>query len=886
MFVQILCFLLSARVLFASPNLMDKLPLHFESAGEGYLAQASGYFFHARHGEARLGIATDVVCLRFPGGFARSPQAIEKTGGYTNDLRGRDPSRWSVRRWHYRKVRYEQIYPGVDVIFYGQARQLEYDFQLAPGVEPGVIRMRFEGVEDLQIASTGELLARTCHGKFLLHKPLAYQWIQGRKVEVESRFVLHNQEIGFAVKGHDPSFALVIDPVISFATYLGGRAADTVTAITLDASNQIYLTGYTQSQNFPVTASAVQGHSVAGRDVFIAKLNATGNQLLFATYLGGTADETPVGIVVDEVGNVTVAGNSDSTDYPVTGAATFQGPGSGIFLSRVSADGTQLLASTFFGGNETAGRGIAAALTRDPSGHLVLVGQTTVPNFPVTSGVFQPEKRQDSDAFLARISPSLNRLLFSTFLGGDGQDQAQAVSTDAQGNIYVVGHTNSLNFPVTAGAFTSPNRGRIDTFVSKLNSLGSVLEASTILGGSDGDFGRAIAIGPNGHVYVAGLTYSNNFPTTPGVFQFLRPPTATPAFLTKLSPSFDRLEYSTYFGSTGNYYDIRGIASVFVDANDNATLIGHGLGSGLPVTPGALQSLSPGLTDGFLATLNPTADIVTYGTFLGGAGDDFVFAAAVDSANNFYLAGSTTSTNFPVTTGAHQTIYQTNTDGFLAKVDMAGVSTSCSFTLAPSSVTVDSLGGTNTATLTTASGCSWSATSTQPWVVITEGTSGAGSTTITYRVDPNPTATSRTAQIRVSGATLAITQTASPCLFNIEPQNRTMPASGGVISFLVTAPTGCSWTASSNALWLRLTGATSGNGAGVTPVTVEENATGIPRNGSVTIARQWVHILQPAANPQMAFDDVPLTHLFANHIFLMKHNNIADTCNDSNQFCP
>ncbi|MBL8228441.1 MAG: SBBP repeat-containing protein [Bryobacterales bacterium] len=886
MFFCILGFLLAVQSASASPNLMANLPLHFEASSEGYLAKAPGYSLHARRGEARIGIAGDALRLRFGGAAARSPQALEQTGGYSNYLRGRDPKQWSTRNAHYRKVRYSQIYPGVDVVFYGNARQLEYDFLLAPGADPGTIRMHLDGARSVRIAPAGDLVAQTAHGELVLKTPAAYQIRDGRKTEVASRFVLREMEAGFAVGDYDRSLPLVIDPVISFATYLGGNATDTVTGIALDASNNIYITGYTASPNFPVTANGIRtSYAGGGRDVFVAKLSAAGNQLQFATYLGGEADETPVGIVADALGNVTIAGNTESIDYPIAGSP-FQGDGTGIFLSRISADGSQLLASTFLGGNETAGSGVVTALTRDPSGNLVLVGYTAASNFPITTGVYQRDKKQDSDAFVTRISPTLTNLLFSTFLGGDGVDQAHAVTTDAQANIYIVGQTNSVNFPLTSGAFASSNRGNTDAFVSKLNPSGTALDGSLVLGGGDGDFGRAIALGPNGHVHVAGFTYSNNFPTTAGVFQFLRPPTATSAFLTKIAPSFAQITYSTYFGSTGNYYDVRGVAGIFVDSNDSAALIGYGLGGGLPVTPGALQSPTPGLTDAFLAKFNSSADILTYSTFLGGAGDEFVFASAVDASNNLYLAGSTTSANLPVTAGVQQAVYQTNTDGFLAKVDMAGVSTSCTFALTPTTVTVDSLGVTNTVALATTSGCSWSAASTQSWVAITGGASGTGSSTITYRVDPNGTTASRNAQIRVGGATLAITQTASPCLFNIDPQNRTMPSAGGLISFLVTGITGCSWTATSNTAWMRLTGSTSGNGTGSVPVTVEENATGIPRNGSLTIARQWVHVLQPAATPQMAFDDVALTHPFADHIFLMKSNSIADTCNNANQYCP
>lgn len=889
LFHMILCslgLLLVAQPASASPNLMANLPLHFEVASGGYVARAAGYSFYAARGHTQIGVAGEVLRLRFAGGADRLPQATEPTGGYSNFLHGRDPGKWRLRQQHYGKVRYAQVYPGVDVVFYGNARQLEYDFVLAAGVDPRVVRMELEGATKLRLTENGDLVAATSQNSLVLKAPLAYQIRNGHRSEVESRFLLREDEVGFEIGDYDSTLPLVIDPVISFATYVGGNALDTITGMTVDASNNIYLTGYTSSQNFPVTANGFRtGYSGGGRDVFVAKMSATGNQLVYATYLGGEADETPVGIVSDASGNVVLAGNTDSADFPIAGTP-FQGAGSGIFLSRISADGSQLLASTFFGGTDTLGSGIVTALTQDPAGNLVIAGYSGSANFPITTGVLQKEKKQDTDAFVARVSPTLGSLLFSTYLGGDAVDQAYGVTTDAQSNIYVTGQTTSINFPTTNGAFVSPNRGNTDTFVARINATGSTLDGALVLGGNDGDFGRMITVGPGGHVYVAGLTYSNNFPTTQGVFQFLRPPTATSAFLTKIAPSFGQLAYSTYFGSTGNYYDVRGVAGLYADANDNAVLIGYGLGGGLPITPGALQSPSPGLTDGFLAKFNATADILTYSTFLGGAGDEFVLASAGDAAGNFYLAGSTTSSNLPVTAGVQQPVYQTNTDGFVAKIDMAGSANTCSYALTPASLTVDSLGTTSTVAVTTTSGCAWSATSAQSWVVITDGLSGTGNGTITFRVDPNATTANRSGQVRVSGVALTITQTASPCTYTLAPQNRSMPPSGGVISFIVNSLTGCSWTAVSNTSWLRLTGAASGNGTGAVPVTVDENTTGVPRNGSLTIARQWVHVLQPAAVPQTAYDDVPLTHPFADYIFLMKSNSIADNCSDLNQYCP
>lgn len=892
---------LGALGVFAAPvplktDLLARLPLHFEPSGSRYVARASHYRAEVSPEGAVFRFRTAAMAIRWEGAGQGVLRPIEKQEATSSYFLGNNPARWRKAVPHFRSVRCENVYDGIDVEFHGSARQLEYDFLVAPGVDPAKIVVSVTGASSLKLDPKGNLAASGPAGDLAFHAPVAFQQIGGKRVAVESRFVLlAGHRFAFQLGDYDRSHPLTIDPVVTFATLLGGSATDVVTAIALDPQQNVFVTGYTQSQNFPVASNAYRTTFGGGEDeIFVAKLSPGGDRLLFSTFLGGGGTDRPVGIAIDNLGVITVAGNTSSTDFPRAGL-TFQDLGLGMFLSRLSADGSQLLTSTYFGGANgsngnggiPAGQGVMTAFTRDPSGNLYVAGNTVSDNFPVTTGVVQSVKRQDHDGFVAKIAGNLSALLYSTFLGGSGSDQIQAIAVNGQGKVYLAGSTFSGDFPVTAGAYQTTMRGASDVFLTCLSATASLIEFSSILGGSSDDLARSVTLGTGGSIYVAGLTYSNNYPTTQGAYQFLRPTFATAGFVTKLLPNASGLIYSTYLGAAATYFDVRGIARILTDTADNAYIAGTGFGNGFPMTVGALQSPSPGLQDGFLARLSPNGDLLLYSTYYGGPQDETVLDMAIDATGNIYLAGSTTSSSFPVSSAAIQNVYRGNTDGFVAKIDLAGVASTCTFALTTTSASFDSLGGSGSFELQTAAGCAWAAASNQTWVTIANGAGGSGNGIISFTVEANATTQNRTAIVSAGGRTFNITQSAAPCQYNIEPQNRSMPASGGVLNFVVSALSGCTWTAASNTQWLRMIGATSGNGTGGAPLLVEDNTTGLPRTGSITIARQGIHILQPAAIPTQAFDDVPPSHPFADHIFLMKQNNAADFCNlNPATYCP
>lgn len=888
----LLAVLLSVWPILAAPpvpavrELLHSLPLHFEPRPDGYIARAPGYALALHRSGATLRLPSRDIQLRFAAARPGRTIPLDRQAAVSHYLLGRDSSRWQAAVPHYGKVRYEGLYEGISVDFYGASRTLEYDVHVAPGADPAAFGLQVGGGARLEPQPNGDLLLSFAEGALRLQAPVSFQTIDGRRVPVASRFVLRGDTLRFAVARYDRRYPLTIDPVLSFASYLGGNAGDSAVAIATDAQLNVYVAGYTSSANFPTTVGSHRPTSTgSNEDVFVAKFAPAGNQLIFSTYLGGSGSDRAVGLTVDPAGTITVAGNSSSTDFPAA-AQGFQPAGTGIFAARLRADGAALLGSTFLGGANGTAAGTLRGMAADTAGNIYLAGSATADGLPVTEGVLQTQRRGDSDGFVARFNNTLTALAYSTWLGGSQTDQITSVVADGAGNAWLTGQTNSADFPLSSTGYRSANRADADVFAVRLTADGTALTASALLGGSGADFAQSIALGPGNTVYLAGTTLSTNFPTTSGVFQPLRPAGGGAGFLAKLPANLDQLAYSTYIGSVGAFFNLESISRVAVDGNGAAYIAGFGTGNGFPTTAGALQTPGPGAQDGFLARLTPNGDLLNYGTYLGGANNDMILGMALDSAGNAYLAGSTISNNFPTTGGAVQLSYGGGGDGFVAKVDFGGVAQNCTYTLAAFEQTIGATGGTVSMDLSVGTACPWTIGSSQTWATVTSAVSGVGNTRVQVRVDPNPLVAPRQATIFVGPRTFTITQSGIPCTFTVDPGNRAVPSSGGALSYVVTSPTGCTWTVTSNSLWVRPSSVT-GNGTAQIFLQVDPNSTGIPRTASFTIAGQGVHLLQSAANPLLAFEDVPLDHLFNDYIYLLRAGAIADFCGtDVNTYCP
>ncbi|MEK6323655.1 MAG: SBBP repeat-containing protein [Acidobacteriota bacterium] len=457
--------------------------------------------------------------------------ALDELPGKSNYFIGNDPKKWRINVSTYARIKCQSVYPGVDMVYYGSQRQLEYDFQLAAGANPEAIRLSFDGAEGIQIDATGGFLKiATPAGEFIQHKPVVYQQVEGARTEIACTYVMKsNQEVGFEIAEYDMSKPLIIDPVLSYSTYLGGSSSEGTSGIAVDAAGNAYVTGSTSSADFPNTNGSFQW-ALARSDAFVTKINSSGTAIVYSTYLGGSDTENlgrgeqGLAIAVDQAGNAYVTGETSSVDFPTTPGALRSTPFSDrfvhgnidAFVTKLNATGSALTYSTYLGGlypgfeAPVASTDIGLAITVDSEGSAYVAGETNSTDFPVANAL-QPTRLATSDAFISKLNPTGTALIYSTYLGGDST--ATGIAVDAAGHAYVVGTTSSTNFPVTANAFQSSLNGSADGFVVKVDAAGTSLLYSTYLGGRSTDDTAGIAIDMAGNAYVTGHTRSTDFPT-------------------------------------------------------------------------------------------------------------------------------------------------------------------------------------------------------------------------------------------------------------------------------------------------------------------------------------------------------------------------------------
>ena len=603
-------------------------------------------------------------------------------GGRINYFIGSDAGKWQSGVPTFGRVGFHQVYPGVDLVYYGNQRHLEYDFVVAPHADPKQIKLHFAGAEGVRVNAAGDLLVRAQGRELRWQKPTVYQQDGAGKHRVAARFRLKrlaNGQAGvsFALGRYDAARAVVIDPVLLYSSYLGGSSNDQANSIAVDSAGNAYVTGFSYSTNFPVTAGVFQTakQGIANTyNAFVTKFNSTGTALLYSTYLGGSTGDQANSIAVDSNGNAYVTGFSYSTDYPTTLGAFQRVKQSGAnaynaFVTKLNATGTALLYSTYLGGSSVDGDQ-ANGIVIDSNGSAYVTGYAYSANFPTTAGAFQTVKQGAGNiynAFVTKLNPTGTALIYSTFLGGSNFDQAHGIAIDNSGSAYVTGPASSADFPTTPGAFQRVKfSANANAFVTKLNSTGTGLVYSTYLGGSSGsgDAGFGISVDSNGSAYVTGLAASADFPTTASAFQRVNnePAGFRNAFVTKLNSTGTGLVYSTYLGGSGkNGDEARGIV---IDSSGSAYVTGFANSTDFPTTSGAFQRVKNGglfKYNAFVTKLNSMGTALLYSTYLGGSGsfDDLAHGIAIDNSGNAYVTGTATSTDFPTTSGAFQRVKNT-----------------------------------------------------------------------------------------------------------------------------------------------------------------------------------------------------------------------------------
>jgi hypothetical protein len=648
------------------------LPLSFianrgqADARAWYTAHGAGFAFFFGKREIALsfqkGKRGQALFLSFPGGRPDVRLEGERMlPGKVNYLVGKELSAWkSVPS--YGALVYRGLWPGIDLRLRGRAEMLKYEFLVRPGAKISDIRLAYRGAEGLSLAGGGTLGIRTPLGTLTDASPVSYQLAGGRRVPVQSRYVLRgSREYGFALGAYDPALPLIIDPGLAYSTFLGGTNGETGQAIAVDRAGSAYVTGITSSDDYPTTAGAYDT-TRDGSDAFVTKLNPAGSALVYSTFLGGTAGEIGHDIAVDRSGNAYVTGSTTSEDFPTTAGAydPSDNTADDAFVTKLNAAGSALVYSTYLGGtNVDFGRSIALG----GAGSAYVTGITSSDDYPTTAGAYDTT-RDGSDAFVTKLNPAGSALAYSTFLGGTSEEQGFGIAVDGAGRAHVTGFTLSLDHPTTARAFDPSFNGNLDAFVTKLNPAGSALVYSTYLGGTSGEQGYGIALGGAGSAYVTGDTSSPEFPTTPRAYD--RTHNILDAFVTKLNPAGSALAYSTFLG--GSSGDIGyGIA---VDGAGNAYVTGDTASPDYPTTPGAHDMSPNGGDDAFVTRLNAAGSALFHSTYLGGTDQDFGYSIAVDGAGGAYITGETFSPDYPTTPGAYDQTYNGGfSDAFVTKVD-------------------------------------------------------------------------------------------------------------------------------------------------------------------------------------------------------------------------
>ena len=621
-----------------------------------------------------------VVRLGFEGASPSSEiTGGEKLTGIVNYFIGNDPDRWHTNIPTYQGITYNNLYQGIDLYYDGTVGTLKGTYTIDGGVDPSVIRWRYEGAESVSLdKETGNLLIKTTDDEQTIVEkaPIAWQEVKERKVTVSASYnIIDDGTVGFALGDYDSSLPLTIDPILEYSTYLGGGGFDFAQGIAVDSLGNAYVTGRTVSADFP-TANALQINLGGISDAFVSKLDSTGSSFIYSTYLGGSigserGSEIGRDIAVDSSGNAFITRVTGSSDFPTMNPAQAANRGNlNAFITKLNSTGSSLIYSTYLGGSSSES---GSSIGLDSNGNVYVGGVTTSFDFPTINAV-QGSPGSPQDGFITKLNPTGSTFLYSTFFGGSRNEGVADIAVDSLGNAYITGATSSGDFP-TVNPFQLAN-GNIasyqDAFVAKLNSAGSAIIYSTYLGGNRQDSGSGIAVDESENVYITGRTESFDFPVA-NALQSTCPPLSrglcSDAFVTKFNSNGSALIYSTYLGGTGSEFG----RSVEVDIDNNAYISGQTDSNDFPLVDSIqpFRGIPERSTDIFITKLDSLGSSILFSSYLGGTKSDTGHDVAIDDSGNIYIAGITTSSNFPVVNALQPIFGDGVADAFVAKINPA-----------------------------------------------------------------------------------------------------------------------------------------------------------------------------------------------------------------------
>lgn len=624
----------------------------------------SGYLVKLTNNEN----VTSIVQITFEGANSIAPEGLDELTHRSNFISGNNSLNWKTDVFNYQKVVYKNLYDGIDLVFYTVEEGLKYDFILTPGSHPDDIRMNYDGTLETSIDDMGNLIISTSAGFWVEEKPYCYQVVEGKIGEVESKYLLNGFNVSYEIESYDEEITLIIDPLV-YSTFFGDTAFDQTNSICIDSENNAYITGFTHSTDFPTTPGCYDDTYNGEQDVFIFKLNADGSSLIFSTFVGGSSADAGYACSIDSQGNTYVTGTTMSIDFPTTSGSydrLFNGRGlvayGDAFVFKLNSDGSNLIYSTYLGGIDGDG---GHSITVDLNNCAYVTGTTTSPDFPTTLGCYDLVYNGLSEAFVTKLNGDGSDLVYSTFIGGSSFDEGYGIISDEENNIYVTGETSSLNFPTSSGCYDDTHNGEIDGFVFKLNPDGSELDYSTYVGGSAREHFWGLSLDSTHNLYVTGSTESLDFPTTTGCYDDSISGDSYDAFVLKLNPDGSNLIISTYIG--GNETDDG--YSIAVDVNNYIYVAGRTRSLDFPTTSGCYDNThNNGTFDVIIFKMNPLGSNLMYSTYVGGEGPDYGKTIKLDSDNNAYVAGWTSSMDFPTTPGCYDESNNGNREIFLCQL--------------------------------------------------------------------------------------------------------------------------------------------------------------------------------------------------------------------------
>jgi len=594
--------------------------------------------------------------LRFEGANDVTPIGVDRLPFNSNFFIGNNSDKWRTNVPNYREIVYENLYTGIDLAYLMTREGPKYEFRLQPYADPEMIRQTYDNVETVEAGSDG-LTVRTGIGDVHDSRPYSFQ-ASGTSVACEFSKI-GPLSVGFACPDYDESKPLTIDPLV-YSTFIGGSYSETGFDIATDSNGYAYVSGETDSPDFPAKPGSYDTILNSGEDAFVVKLSSTGSTLTYATFLGGTAGEEGYSISVDSTGNAFVSGSTYSSDFPTTPGAvdTVYGGDLDVYVTKLNPAGNALIYSTYLGGS-SGNNGLGSAV--DSSGNAYVVGSTNSVDFPVTPGAYDTSPNGLRDAFLVKLNPTGSARLYSTLIGGLYDDGGWDVYVDANRDAYVVGETVSDNFPTTPGAYDRIYAGYRDTFVLKLNDMGTALIYSTLLGGRLEDVGVGISVDSIGNAYVTGVTLSPDFPATPDAFD--KSFEDRDCFVTGVNTAGTDLIFSTFLGGS----DVDACMSISVEPDGTSYVTGHTESMDFPATPDAFDKTLSLQDDAMLSKFNNVGNVLVYSTYLGGIGSDWGWSVIAGNPGDVYLTGETSSSDFPTTPGAFDRVQNGTWDAFVMK---------------------------------------------------------------------------------------------------------------------------------------------------------------------------------------------------------------------------